>query len=62
MPDINLAPTNFELEAIQKRRRMAELLMQQAQQPTEMPQMAGVRLSPISGLPNYCKPTLQMKS
>jgi len=50
MPDINLAPTNYELEAIQKRRKMAELLMQQAQQPTEMPQMAGVRLSPISGL------------
>jgi hypothetical protein len=50
MPDINLAPTNFELEAIQKRRKMAELLMQQAQQPMEMPQMAGVRASPISGL------------
>ena len=50
MPDINLAPTNFELEAIQKRRKMAELLMQQAQQPMEMPQMAGVRVSPISGL------------
>jgi len=50
MPDINLAPTNYELEAIQKRRKMAELLMQQAQQPTEMPQMPGVRLSPISGL------------
>jgi len=50
MPDINLAPTNYELEAIQKRRKMAELLMQQAQQPTDMPQMAGVRLSPISGL------------
>ena len=50
MPDINLAPTNFELEAIQKRRKLAELLMQQAQQPMEMPQMAGVRVSPISGL------------
>lgn len=50
MPDVNLAPTNFELEAIQKRRKMAELLMQQAQQPMEMPQMAGVRVSPISGL------------
>lgn len=50
MPDVNLAPTNFELEAIQKRRRMAELLMQQAQQPLEMPQMAGVRISPVSGL------------
>jgi len=50
MADINLAPTNYELDAIQKRRRMAELLMQQAQQPMEMPQMAGVRVSPISGL------------
>jgi len=50
MPDINLAPSNYELEAIQKRRKMAELLMQQAQQPLEMPQMAGVRVSPISGL------------
>jgi len=50
MPDINLAPTNYDLEAIQKRRKMAELLMQQAQQPMEMPQMAGVRISPISGL------------
>ena len=50
MPDINLAPSNYELEAIQKRRKMAELLMQQAQQPMEMPQMAGVRASPISGL------------
>jgi hypothetical protein len=29
---------------------MAELLMQQAQQPMEMPQMAGVRISPVSGL------------
>ena len=50
MPDINLAPNNLELEAIQKRRKLAELLMQQAQQPMEMPQMAGVRVSPISGL------------
>jgi hypothetical protein len=50
MPDINLAPTNYELEAIQKQRRMAELLMQQAQQPLEMPQTPGVRISPVSGL------------
>jgi len=50
MPDVNLAPTNFELEAIQKRRKMAELLMQQAQQPMEMPQTPGVRISPVSGL------------
>jgi len=50
MADINLAPSNYELEAIQKRRKLAELLMQQAQQPMEMPQIAGVRASPISGL------------
>jgi len=50
MPDINLAPTNFELDAIQKRRKMAELLMQQAQQPLEMPQVPGARISPIQGI------------
>lgn len=50
MPDINLAPTNYELEAIQKRRKMAELLMQQAQQPIEMPQVPGARISPIQGI------------
>jgi hypothetical protein len=50
MPDINLAPTNYELDAIQKRRKMAEFLIQQAQQPIEMPQVAGARISPIQGL------------
>lgn len=50
MPDINLAPTNYDLEAIQKRRKMAELLMQQAQQPLEMPQTPGVRIKPLSGI------------
>ena len=30
MADINLAPSNYELEAIQKRRKMAELLMDSA--------------------------------
>jgi hypothetical protein len=50
MPDINLAPNNYDLEAIQKRRKMAEFLIQQAQQPIEMPQVAGARISPIQGL------------
>ena len=50
MPDINLAPTNYELEAIQKRRKMAELLGQQAIQPIEMPQVPGARISPIQGI------------
>ena len=55
MPNINLAPTNYELEALQKQRRMAELLMQQAQQSLETPQMAGVRISPVSGLAKLLK-------
>lgn len=50
MPDINLAPSFSDLEAIKQRRKMAELLSQQAQQPIEMPQMPGVRISPIQGL------------
>jgi uncharacterized protein YcbK (DUF882 family) len=50
MPDINLAPTNYDLEAIQKRRKMAELLGQQAIQPIEMPQVPGARISPIQGI------------
>jgi hypothetical protein len=50
MADINLAPTNYELEAIQKRRKMAELLGQQAIQPIEMPQVPGARISPIQGI------------
>jgi hypothetical protein len=55
MPDINLAPTNYELEAIQKRRKMAELLIQQAQQPMDMPQVAGARISPVAGLAKLLK-------
>ena len=55
MADINLAPTNYELEAIQKRRKMAELLIQQAQQPMDMPQVAGARISPVAGLAKLLK-------
>ena len=50
MPDINLAPSFSDLEAIKQRRKMAELLSQAAQQPIEMPQIAGARISPIQGL------------
>ena len=50
MPDINLAPSFSDLEAIKQRRKMAELLSQQAAQPIEMPQVAGARISPIQGL------------
>ena len=55
MPNINLAPTNYELESLQKQRKMAELLMQQAQQSIETPQMPGVRISPVSGLAKLLK-------
>jgi len=50
MPDINLSPFSAESEAIARKLRMAELLNQQAMQPMEMPQQAGVQASPISGL------------
>ena len=50
MADINLSPYTPELEAIQQRRKMAELLSQQSMQPMEMPQVAGARVSPYAGL------------
>jgi hypothetical protein len=50
MPDINLTPYTSQLEAIQQRKKMAELLSQQALQPIDMPQVAGARVSPYAGL------------
>jgi hypothetical protein len=50
MPDINLSPYTSEMEAIQQRRKLAELLSQQAMQPLEMPQVAGAKISPYAGL------------
>jgi hypothetical protein len=50
MPDINLSPYTVEQQAIDRRRRMAELLQQQAAAPMEMPSMPGVRSSPFAGL------------
>ena len=50
MPDINLSPYTVEQQAIDRRRRMAELLQQQAQQPMELPTTPGVRVSPLGGL------------
>ena len=50
MPDINLSPYTVQQQAIDRRRRMAELLQQQAQQPMEMPTAPGVRISPFGGL------------
>jgi len=50
MPDINLNPYTAETAAIQRRLQMAQMLGQQALQPVEMPQQAGVRASHLSGL------------
>ena len=50
MPDINLSPYTSQLEEIQRRQKMAELLSQQALQPIDMPQVAGARVSPYAGL------------
>jgi len=50
MPDINLSPYTAESQAIAQRMRMAELLGQQAMQPIEVPQQAGVKFSPYQGL------------
>ena len=50
MPDINLNPYTAESAAIQRRLQMAQLLGQQALQPVDVPQQAGVRASPYMGL------------
>lgn len=50
MPDINLNPYTAESAAIQRKLQMAQLLNQQAMQPLEMPQQAGVKISPYAGL------------
>jgi hypothetical protein len=50
MPDINLSPYTVQQQAIDRRRRMAELLQQQAAAPMEMPSTPGVQISPLGGL------------
>lgn len=50
MPDINLNPYTAETAAIQRRLQMAQMLGQQALQPLDMPQQAGVKTSHLSGL------------
>jgi len=50
MPNVNLSPYTAESEAIAGRMRMAQMLGQQAMQPAEMPQQAGVKFSPYQGL------------
>lgn len=50
MVDINLSPYTGEQQALDRRRKMAEAMQQQAMSPIEMPTMPGVAVSPYAGL------------
>jgi hypothetical protein len=50
MADVNLSPYTAEQQAMDRRRKMAEAMQQQAIAPIEMPTMPGVRVSPYAGL------------
>lgn len=50
MPDINLSPLTAEQSALNRRRKMAEAMQQQAILPIDMPNVAGAKVSPYQGL------------
>jgi len=50
MADINLSPYTADQQAMDRRRKMAEAMQQQAIAPIEMPTMPGVSVSPYAGL------------
>jgi hypothetical protein len=50
MPDINLSPLTAEQAALDRRRRMAEAMQQQAILPIDMPNVPGAKVSPYQGL------------
>jgi hypothetical protein len=50
MPAINLSPLTAEQESLDRRRKMAEALQQQAILPIEMPNVPGAKVSPYQGL------------
>ena len=50
MADINLSPYTAEQAALDRRRRMAEAMQQQAILPIDMPNVAGAKVSPYQGL------------
>jgi hypothetical protein len=49
MPDINLSPLTAEQSALDRRRKLAEAMQQQAILPIEMPNVPGARVSPYQG-------------
>jgi hypothetical protein len=50
MPAINLSPLTAEQEALDRRRKMAEAMQQQAILPIEMPTVPGAKVSHLQGL------------
>ena len=62
MPDINLSPLTAEQSALNRRRKMAEAMQQQAIAPIEMPNVAGVKISPYQGLAKLLQGYLAGKS
>jgi YD repeat-containing protein len=62
MPDINLSPLTAEQAALNRRRRMAEAMQQQAIAPIEMPNVPGVKISPYQGLAKLLQGYLAGKS
>lgn len=50
MPAINLSPLTAEQEALERRRKMAEAMQQQAILPIEMPNVPGAKVSHLQGL------------
>jgi len=50
MADINLSPLTAEQAALDRRRKMAEAMQQQAILPIDMPNVAGAKVSPYQGL------------
>ena len=49
MPAINLSPLTAEQESLDRRRKMAEAMQQQAILPIEMPNVPGAKVSPYQG-------------
>ena len=62
MPDINLSPLTAEQAALNRRRKMAEAMQQQAIAPIDMPNVAGVKISPYQGLAKLLQGYLAGKS
>lgn len=50
MPNVNLSPYSTQQNELDRRRKLAQALMQESVTPLEMPQQPGVQISPYAGL------------